>query len=259
MEIGVNVLGLEALFDGKVRPVLDFAARADSAGIDLICTGDHLGFNADAHAQRVVEHNFLFPLDHPWYEPISFLSSIAAVTERARLGVSVLIATVRPAALLAKQVATLDSLSEGRAVMGFGVGWQEAEYTATNMPFDARFGRMEETVAACRELWTNAPATFKGRDFAFEKYLPPSLPAADPKSRTGALRFRTKPAELRPHSTRRRRLDREPDRPGNVHRQCHIAAQHVRSPRPRAGYRTCASVCGAGSARQSVRRPLGNR
>lgn len=111
MEIGVNILGLEALFDGKVRPVLDFAARADRAGIDLICTGDHLGFNAEAHAQRVAEHNFLFPLDHPWYEPISLLSSIAAVTERARLGVSVLIATVRPAALLAKQVATLDSLS----------------------------------------------------------------------------------------------------------------------------------------------------
>ena len=60
--------------------------------------------------------------------------------------------------------------------MGFGVGWQEAEYTATNMPFDARFGRMEETVAACRELWTNAPATFKGRDFAFENYHSLPLP-----------------------------------------------------------------------------------
>ncbi|MFE5642269.1 TIGR03619 family F420-dependent LLM class oxidoreductase [Rhodococcus sp. NPDC056516] len=176
MEIGVNILGLEAMFDGKIRPVLDFAARADRAGIDLICTGDHLGFNADAHAQQVVEHNFSFPLDHPWYEPISLLSAIAAVTERARLGVSVLIATVRPAALLAKQVATLDSLSEGRTVMGFGVGWQEAEYTATNMPFDARFGRMEETVAACRALWTNAPATFKGRDFAFENYHSLPLP-----------------------------------------------------------------------------------
>ncbi|MGG7104305.1 TIGR03619 family F420-dependent LLM class oxidoreductase [Rhodococcus sp. 24CO] len=170
MEIGVNVLGLEALFEGKIRPVLDFAAAADRVGVDLICTGDHLGFNADAHAQRVSDHNFLFPLDHPWYEPISLLSSIAAVTERARLGVSVLIATVRPPALLAKQVATLDALSDGRVTMGFGVGWQEAEYTATNMPFDARFGRMEETVAACRELWTQAPANFKGRDFSFENY-----------------------------------------------------------------------------------------
>lgn len=170
MEIGVNILGLEALFDEQIRPVLDFATRADQAGVDLICTGDHLGFNADAHAERVKDHNFAFPLDHPWYEPISLLSAVAAVTEQARLGVSVLIATVRPAALLAKQVATLDALSGGRAMMGFGVGWQQAEYTATNMPFDARFGRMEETVAACRELWTNAPATFTGRDFSFENY-----------------------------------------------------------------------------------------
>ncbi|MDI9916755.1 TIGR03619 family F420-dependent LLM class oxidoreductase [Rhodococcus sp. IEGM 1379] len=170
MEIGVNVLGLEALFDGKIRLVLDFATRADQVGIDLICTGDHIGFNADAHAGRVDEHGFAFPLDHPWYEPISLLSSIAAVTERTRLGVSVLIATVRPPALLAKQVATLDALSDGRVTMGFGVGWQEAEYTATNMPFDARFGRMEETVEACRELWTQAPANFKGRDFSFENY-----------------------------------------------------------------------------------------
>lgn len=170
MEIGINVLGLESLFEGKIRSVLGFTTLADSAGIDLICTGDHIGFNADAHAERVSEHNFLFPLDHPWYEPISLLSSIAAVTERARLGVSVLIATVRPPALLAKQVATLDALSDGRVTMGFGVGWQEAEYTATNMPFDARFGRMEETVEACRELWTKAPATFTGRDFSFENY-----------------------------------------------------------------------------------------
>ena len=81
-----------------------------------------------------------------------------------------LIATVRPVALLAKQIATLDQLSDGRTAIGIGVGWQEAEYTATNMPFDARFGRMEDTVAACRELWTNAPATFKGRDFSFENY-----------------------------------------------------------------------------------------
>src|SRR3546814_7699494 len=60
--------------------------------------------------------------------------------------------------------------------MGFGVGWQEHEYTATNMPCEARFGRMEEAVAACRELWTNAPATFKGRDFAFENYHSLPLP-----------------------------------------------------------------------------------
>ncbi|MFD4182429.1 TIGR03619 family F420-dependent LLM class oxidoreductase [Rhodococcus sp. NPDC058514] len=170
LEIGLNLLGAEALFEGRVRPVIDIAAAADRAGVDLISTGDHLGFSAAAHAERVREHGFPFPLDQPWYEPISLLSAIAAVTEQARLGVSVLIATVRPPVLLAKQLATLDAISDGRAVIGMGVGWQEAEYTATNMPFDARFGRMEDTVRACRELWTSAPAVFTGREFSFEDF-----------------------------------------------------------------------------------------
>lgn len=170
MEIGLNLLGAEALFGGDVSCVPGLAAEADRRGIDLISTGDHLGFAADAHTQRVRENNFPFPLDHPWYEPISLLSAVAAVTERAQLGVSVLIATVRPAVLLAKQIATLDRLSRGRVTMGFGVGWQEAEYTSTGMPFDARFGRMEDTVRACRELWTHAPAQFTGRNFAFENF-----------------------------------------------------------------------------------------
>ncbi|MFI1460739.1 TIGR03619 family F420-dependent LLM class oxidoreductase [Nocardia carnea] len=179
MEIGLNLLGAEALFGGDISGVPDLAAEADRRGIDLISTGDHLGFAADAHAQRVQENNFPFPLDHPWYEPISLLSAVAAVTERAQLGVSVLIATVRPAALLAKQIATLDRLSRGRVTMGFGVGWQEAEYAATGMPFDARFGRMEDTVRACRELWTRAPAQFTGRDFAFENFHSLPFPVQD--------------------------------------------------------------------------------
>lgn len=179
LAVGVNLLGAEAMFGGDIRRVLDFAAQADQSGIDLISTGDHLGFAATAHAQRVAEYDFLFPLEHPWYEPISLLSGIAAVTGRAQLGVSVLIATVRPAALLAKQIATLDALSQGRVTIGFGVGWQEAEYTATGMPFDARFGRMEETVSACRELWTQAPANFTGRNFSFENFHSRPFPVQD--------------------------------------------------------------------------------
>lgn len=179
MNVGINLLGAEALFDGDVRMVLDLAARADRAGVDLISTGDHLGFTGDTHAQRVRDHNFSFPLEHPWYEPISLLSGIAAVTTRSQLGVSVLIANIRPAALLAKQLATLDALSQGRVVMGFGVGWQEAEYTAAGMPFDARFGRMEEAVQACRELWTNAPASFTGRDFSFADFHSLPFPVQD--------------------------------------------------------------------------------
>ncbi|QCQ92782.1 TIGR03619 family F420-dependent LLM class oxidoreductase [Rhodococcus sp. SGAir0479] len=179
MQVGLNILGAENLYAGQIRPVLDLAAAADRAGIDMISTGDHLGFDAAAHAERVRTHNFPFPLDHDWYEPLSLLSSVAAVTDRALLNVSVLIATVRPPVLLAKQIATLDRISGGRAAIGMGVGWQEAEYTATNMPFDARFGRMEDTVRACRELWTRAPASFQGREYSFENFHARPFPVQD--------------------------------------------------------------------------------
>ncbi|MGW6693537.1 TIGR03619 family F420-dependent LLM class oxidoreductase [Rhodococcus sp. NPDC054953] len=169
LEIGLNLLGAEAFYDGRVRPVVDLAADADRAGIDLISTGDHLGFNGAAHAERVTGHGFPFALDHPWPEPLALLSAVAAVTRRTRLGVSVLVGTVRPPVLLAKQLATLDGLSEGRVTIGLGVGWQEAEYAAVGVPFNARFGRLEETVAACRALWA-PPATFTGRDYSFEDF-----------------------------------------------------------------------------------------
>lgn len=179
MQVGLNILGAENLYAGQIRPVLELAAAADRAGVDMISTGDHLGFDAGAHADRARTHNFPFPLDHDWYEPLSLLSSVAAVTERTLLNVSVLIATVRPPVLLAKQIATLDRLSDGRAAIGMGVGWQEAEYTATNMPFDARFGRMEDTVRACRELWTRAPASFQGREYSFENFHARPFPVQD--------------------------------------------------------------------------------
>ncbi|MGW0045299.1 TIGR03619 family F420-dependent LLM class oxidoreductase [Rhodococcus sp. NPDC003348] len=179
LEVGLNILGAEALYGGRIQPVLDLAAHADRVGFDLISTGDHLGFNEAAHAERAAEHGFVFALDHPWYEPISLLSAVAAVTRRARLGASVLIATLRPPLLLAKQIATLDAISGGRVAIGMGVGWQEAEYAAAGVPFDARFGRMEETVAACRALWAPPPATFTGRDFAFEDFHSYPLPAQD--------------------------------------------------------------------------------
>lgn len=176
MQIGINILGAEELYDGDFGGVLDLVASADRAGIDLISTGDHLGFSASAHAGRVAFNGFPFDLEHPWLEPMTMLGAIAAVTTRARLGISVLVAPLRPALLLAKQAATLDVISGGRVSLGVGVGWQEDEYTAAGQSFERRFGRLEEMIAACRELWSDGPATFTGRDYSFEDFYSRPLP-----------------------------------------------------------------------------------
>ena len=174
MKIGLNFMGAERLFGGEFAPVLDLIAQSDKAGIDLISTCDHLGFDGAVHAERVRTHGFPYPIEQPWLEPLSFLSAAAAVTKRARLSVFVLAAPLRPALVLAKQLATLDVISGGRVTMGLGVGWQKAEYEAAGMKFEGRFAYLEEMIRACRALWSQAPASFAGEHIRFDNFY--SLP-----------------------------------------------------------------------------------
>ncbi len=170
MKVGLNFMGAEGLFGGALGPVLETVAKADAMGVDLISTCDHLGFNAAVHAERRRTHGFPYGLEQPWIEPLSFLSAVAAVTKTARLSVFVLVAPLRPPLLLAKQLATLDVLSGGRVTMCLGVGWQRAEFDANNIPFDGRFGYLEEMVSACRALWGRAPASFHGKHIDFDDF-----------------------------------------------------------------------------------------
>lgn len=170
MKVGLNVMGVEAVYGGNLSPVFEMVSRADAKGVDLISTCDHLGFEGETHAERRAVHGFPYPIEQPWYEPISFLSAVAAVTKRARLSTFVLVATLRPALLLAKQLATLDVISGGRVTIGLGVGWQKAEYEAAGMEFEGRFGHLEELVRACRILWSQAPASFQGERIRFDNF-----------------------------------------------------------------------------------------
>jgi probable F420-dependent oxidoreductase len=176
VKVGLNVTGLDSLLDGDVRAMLEFVSQADRKGVDLVFISDHLGFNRVAHEVRRKTRSFPFPLEQPWYEPIAFLSAVAAVTSRIRLSTSVIVAPLRPALLLAKQLATLDVISGGRVTAGLGVGWQELEFRAAGVPFEGRFGDLDETVGAMRALWGPPPAAFKGRSFEFEDFYAYPLP-----------------------------------------------------------------------------------
>lgn len=170
-------MGAEALFNGEISGVLETVVLADRKGVDLVSLGDHLGFSKSSHASRLETHKFPFALEQPWYEPITFLSAAAALTKRIRLGTFVLIAPLRPTLLLAKQLATLDVISNGRVTISLGVGWQEPEFRAAGMPFEGRFGDLEDMVNGMRALWGPPPATFKGRNFEFEDFYALPTPA----------------------------------------------------------------------------------
>ena len=100
--------------------------------------------------------------------PIPALAAAAAVTTRVRLGFNVLANDFRHPAMLAKELATIDLLSDGRLVAGIGAGWMTNDYEATGIALDrpgVRIERLEEAVTILRGLWGKGPFTFAGTHY----------------------------------------------------------------------------------------------
>jgi probable F420-dependent oxidoreductase len=117
---------------------------------------------------RYLWGEFAFPdLTTPWPEPITTLAAIAGATSRIRLATGIVIAALRAPALFAKTIATLDVLSRGRVDLGVGTGWQKEEYDACQLDYEKRGSLLTETVAACRALWTQSPASYEGKTMRF--------------------------------------------------------------------------------------------
>ena len=148
------------------RALLDLARAADDAGVDRVVIPDHvvMGPNTDEYQWG----RFPLPPDGAWMEPLTVLTAMAAVTSHVRLATGILIAPLRPAAFLAKQVATLDQLSLGRVDLGVGTGWQREEYDAEGLDFARRGTLLEDTIGACRALWEQAPASFSSSSVNFD-------------------------------------------------------------------------------------------
>ncbi len=149
-----------------MRKLLDFARLAEDLGADGVAMSEHVVSAAEPKS---------FPYgrpphgsDEPWPEPITTLASLAAVTTRIRLISTIVIAPLRPAALLAKSAATLHALSEGRFVLGVSTSWQQEEYAALNVPFNERGQRLDDTIGACKALWGPQPASFTSKSVSFE-------------------------------------------------------------------------------------------
>ena len=98
--------------------------------------------------------------------PVLTLTWAAACTSRVGLGTSVLVLPMRHPLPLAKELATLQNLSEGRLILGAGVGWLEDEFEALGVPFRERGRRMDEGIAMMRAVWTDDPVSFAA------KYIP---------------------------------------------------------------------------------------
>jgi probable F420-dependent oxidoreductase len=130
---------------------------------------EDLGFADVWVSEHIIVPRKEFPRSPLFYDPVVTLSYAAAVTRRVRLGTTVLVLPMRHPLPLAKELASLHNLSEGRLILGAGVGWLEPEFAALGVPFNERGRRMDEGIAMMRAVWSQDPVTFQA------KYIPAKI------------------------------------------------------------------------------------
>jgi len=122
-----------------------WAQTVEGLGFDLLMISDHIAVTPDVAGQ--------YP--PPFYEPFTTLAWLAGLTERIKLGTTVLIVPYRHPLLIARMAANLNDLSGGRLVLGVGVGWAVEEFDALGVPFRQRGKLTDDYLRLVRAAWEN--------------------------------------------------------------------------------------------------------
>jgi alkanesulfonate monooxygenase SsuD/methylene tetrahydromethanopterin reductase-like flavin-dependent oxidoreductase (luciferase family) len=156
VKFGINLNNREPLIapDYTLADLLVLSERAEALGFDSVWVGDSL-------------------FSKPRWEPINLLSAISQRTSKVKLGTACMVSGTRHPLYLALEWATLDQLSNGRTILGTGMGNPEEgvrrEYASVGLDFDKRARIFEEGLAVLRELWTKGETSFQGDHYAFDK------------------------------------------------------------------------------------------
>ena len=155
--------------EGPWLPTIDemrtLVELVDHGGYDSLWVGDHISFAL------------------PIFDPLLQLAQAAVVSRRLQLGTAVYLLPLRHPTPVAKQVSTLDHLTEGRFIFGIGVGGEfPKEYEACGVPIAERGARLSESFTVLRKLWSGEPTSHAGRFFQFEEVMmqPPPRQAGGP-------------------------------------------------------------------------------
>jgi probable F420-dependent oxidoreductase len=146
----------------QTRPenVVHFAKKCEAMGCHSMWTIDRIAYDN--------------------LEPLTLLAAAAGATQRIRLGTSVLLGNTRHPAHLAKIIATLDFISDGRVTIGLGFGSREPDYKAAEVPYEHRGSRAVEQVQLMKRLWTEENVTHKGKFFNIENLTVGPRPVQQP-------------------------------------------------------------------------------
>jgi probable F420-dependent oxidoreductase len=157
MKIGVVFPQIE--FKPDPIAVRDYAQAVEDLGFTHIHAYDHI---LGANPERPGGWSGRYTFKDPFFEPFVLFSYLAGLTSKIEFATGILILPQRQTALVAKQAATLDVLSNGRFRLGVGIGWNQVEYIALGEDFHNRGKREEEQVSLLRLLWTQPLVNFEG-------------------------------------------------------------------------------------------------
>lgn len=159
--------------------ILRFARQAEALGFESLWCGDHIVLPTAGTQQYPYTADGTFPRSSQvgFAETMTTLAYVAAVTERIRLGSTVVILPYRNPLVQAKMFASLDVLTGGRMICGVGVGWLQKEFDVLGVPYEARGPMSDEFLEAFRILWTADEPTFHGKFVHFDgiQFLPKPL------------------------------------------------------------------------------------
>jgi alkanesulfonate monooxygenase SsuD/methylene tetrahydromethanopterin reductase-like flavin-dependent oxidoreductase (luciferase family) len=149
---------------GTRRALIEISREAEALGYDSIWATDVV-----VQTRSPEDERFWSSL-----EALTVAAYLAALTTRVQLGISVLVLAQRSPVLVAKEVTTLDHLSDGRMVLGVGAGYHEKQFRWLGADFERRGQRLDEYIMAMRELWTAPEPRFEGQYVAFSGGFPAS-------------------------------------------------------------------------------------
>lgn len=169
------------LADGRDLPrLVRWAREAEDAGFDAVMLSEHVVLGPDAGDKGVMGNPRAYALPGnqdpftPWPNSLMLLAAIASVTSRVRLVASAILAPLRHPLLLARELGTLDLISDGRLVVQPSVSWSRDEYAALGVPFHRRGRIMDEQLKVLSLVWRESPVSFRGDFYSFDDvYLEP--------------------------------------------------------------------------------------
>ncbi len=170
------------LFGINVGPCADpetaarVAREAESLGYESLWTGEHVVL---PHPQAPPSP---VPAETPFLDPAVLLAYVAAHTSRIKLATGIIILPQRNPAVLAKELASVDLVSQGRLIFGIGVGYLKPEFDALGVPFERKGARTDDYLAAILALWSQENPCHEGEFVSFDgiKSLPQPLQKPHP-------------------------------------------------------------------------------